>query len=290
MIGFAAMASTTCRPPNSARSMASCVARVTANDREPGGCHIIELEPFGDFPAVSPGQFAMLSTDDPGFPILPRPFCLLGARGDPIRLEFMIMPVGKGSGMLCCLEVGASCQIVGPMGHGLDEGLPEGRIAAVAGGYGVAPFLFMAEHWQRTADARLADLTVIFGARAAERLSLAERLGQAGCQVDLCTDDGSLGSAGRVDTRLAQLLDEQPCSQVLTCGPDAMMKAVGAVSTRAGVPCRASLESVMGCGYAVCNGCAVGVGDPRDPEGYTYELACREGTIFSEDRLRWNLI
>lgn len=272
--------------------MASRVARITCNERVLGGCHVLEMAPEPGFPLPVAGQFVMLSTDDPGFPLLPRPFSVLGARetADGPVLSFLIMPVGSGSGALCSLPVGGACQVVGPMGHGVDEALPDGPLVCVAGGYGIAPFIFLAETWRDAGDPRLASLTVIFGARDADRLSLAERLEATGCTVELCTEDGSRGTTGRVDGRLESVLAGGGFAGVLTCGPDAMMEAVGVVAQGAGVPCRASLESVMGCGYAVCNGCAVGVGDPSDPDGYTYELACREGTLFDEARLHWNLL
>jgi dihydroorotate dehydrogenase electron transfer subunit len=154
----------------------------------------------------------------------------------------------------------------------------------------VAPFLFLLESWAAAGDPRLRDTTIVFGARTAERLALADRLAALSCRVEFCTDDGSRGFAGRVDGRLEQVLGEVAAGVVLTCGPDPMMEAVGAVARLAGVPCRASLETVMGCGYAVCNGCAVAVDDSRQPDGYTYQLACREGTIFDEARLHWNLL
>jgi dihydroorotate dehydrogenase electron transfer subunit len=272
--------------------MASSAARATANERILGGCHVLEIALEDGFPLPVAGQFVMLSTDDPAFPLLPRPFSVLGARqtDQGVRLQFLIMPVGAGSGALCSLPVDGLCQVVGPMGHGFDETLLEGPLVCVAGGYGVAPFLFLAETWRDTQDPRLASLTVIFGARDADRLSLAERLAATGCTVELCTEDGSRGTLGRVDARLETVLGTGHVAGVLTCGPDAMMEAVGVVAHDAGVPCGASLESVMGCGYAVCNGCAVGVGDPSDPDGYTYELACREGTLFDEARLFWNLL
>ncbi|MDG2150504.1 MAG: hypothetical protein P8N09_13380 [Planctomycetota bacterium] len=278
-------------PGRAVPRMFSSAARITSNVRVQGGCHVLEMEPESAPTLPVPGQFVMLSHDDPGFPLLPRPFSLLGARetAEGPRLSFLIMPVGRATGSLCALTEGDVCQVVGPMGHGLEEGLPEGPLACVAGGYGIAPFLFAAERWQATDNPRLASLTVIFGARDAERLSVADRLEATGCTVDLCTEDGSRGTRGRVDTRLEAVLARGEFSSVLTCGPDGMMEAVGGVASRAGVPCRASLETVMGCGYAVCNGCAVGVGDPSDPEGYTYELACREGTLFDEARLQWNL-
>ncbi len=279
--------------------MASSPGRVVRNERIPSGCHVLEMHVEAGFPLPLAGQFAMLSTEAPGFPMLPRPFSLLGARlataaeaalGHGPLLSFLIMPVGAGSASLCSLAVGESCQVVGPMGHGLDEGLPNGALVSVAGGYGVAPFLFLAETWQEAEDARLKQFSVVFGARDAGRLSLADRLESTGCRVELCTEDGSRGFQGRVDARLKSLLADGSHAGVLTCGPDPMMEAVGAVARAAGVPCRASLESVMGCGYAVCNGCAVGVSDAADPDGYTYELACREGTIFDEARLHWNLL
>ena len=276
------------------RPMASRRARVVSNEVVRGGCHVLRLEPEAPLPTVRAGQFAMLSAEHPSFPILPRPFSVLGWRpaadGAPEQLEFLIMPVGRGSGVLCGLPVGGEVQVVAPMGCAFDVDVPAGPVVAVAGGYGVAPFLFLAETWAATGDPRLADLTVVFGARTDERLSLVDRLEAAGCRVLACTEDGSRGFHGRVDACLRDELAAKPTSLVFTCGPEAMMEAVGEVSRAAGVPCRASLETVMGCGYAVCNGCAVAVGDPSDPEGYTYELACREGTVFDEARLQWQLI
>jgi len=83
---------------------------------------------------------------------------------------------------------------------------------------------------------------------------------------------------------------EAPAGGVLTCGPDPMMEAVGRVCRERGLPCRASMETVMGCGYAVCNGCAVPVDVDGEPDAYTYHLACREGTVFDEARLHWTLL
>jgi len=275
-----------------APTMATRRATVTASEALRGGCQRLELAVDAGFPAAEPGQFAMLSTDDPRFPLLPRPFSLLGCRdeGASRRLEFMIMPVGRGSGLLCALRPGDSCQVTGPMGGRMQRDLPDGPLVCVAGGYGVAPFLFLSERWRSLAPERLATTTVIFGARTAERLTLAERLAATGVQVVLCTDDGSAGHHGRVDGALSERLAADPPGLVLTCGPDPMMEAVGAVCRQHGVPARASLETVMGCGYAVCNGCAVAVDCATEPDGMTYELACREGTVFDEDRLRWHLL
>ena len=276
--------------------MASRVARVIRNERVEGGCHHLVAVTEG-WPDTGAGQFAMLSTAHPQFPILPRPFSLLGweRRGAEDHLEWMVMPVGVGTALLCSLRPGEELDVVGPLGRRMDEGLPEGELVCVGGGYGIAPFIFLLDAWRRAGDPRAARTTVLFGARTAERLSLHGRLPGGGAGVELCTDDGSRGFHGRLDARLDALLAERtragrPPALVLTCGPERMMEAIGAVAGRHGVAARASLETVMGCGYAVCNGCAVRVRDARQPDGYTYELACREGTVFDETRLLWHPI
>jgi dihydroorotate dehydrogenase electron transfer subunit len=270
--------------------MVSAAARVTQNERVGGGCHRLVATVPATWPDCGAGQFAMLSLDHPRFPILPRPFSLLGwQRRDGVdELEWMIMPVGVGTALLCSVQPGDALDVVGPLGRRMDAGLPEGRIVCVGGGYGIAPFLFLLEAWRRAGDARADRATVIYGARTVDRLALADRLAGTGGRTELCTDDGSRGFAGRVDARLRELLAEGPCGVVLTCGPEAMMEAVGNVCREADVPARASLETVMGCGYAVCNGCAVAVSDDAHADGYTYELACREGTVFDETRLLWH--
>jgi len=276
--------------------MVSRAARVIRNERVEGGCHHLVAVTEG-WPDTGPGQFAMLSTAHPQFPILPRPFSLLGweRKGTEDHLEWMIMPVGVGTAILCSLRPGEALDAVGPLGRRMDEGLPDGELVCVGGGYGIAPFIFLLDAWRRAGDPRASRTTVLFGARTAERLSLHGRLPGGGATVELCTDDGSRGFHGRLDARLDALLAERaragrPPALVLTCGPERMMEAVGAVAKRHTVPARASLETVMGCGYAVCNGCAVRVQDARQPDGYTYELACREGTVFDEARLLWHPI
>lgn len=277
----------------SSPSVVSRQARVTANERLAAGSHRLELSLPAPAPAAGPGQFTMLSTADHDFPLLPRPFSLLGWRnvedGGAVA-EYLIMPVGRGSGRLCDLPVGGEANLVGPFGHCIDVDLPAGPVVCVAGGYGVAPFLFLSERLKAHDPARLADLTIVYGARSGDRLALSQRLEDTGARIELCTDDGSRGHHGRVDGVLASRLADSPAGLVLTCGPDPMMEAVARVAADAGVPARASLETVMGCGYAVCNGCAVAVACESEPDGHTYELACREGTIFDTERLQWELM
>ncbi|RKY18334.1 MAG: hypothetical protein DRQ55_13660 [Planctomycetota bacterium] len=278
----------------SATGLPTCVsarATVLSNERLPAGSHHLRFGLEGELPDGGPGQFVMLSLDGPEAPLLPRPFSLLGwqAEGAGTTVELLLMPVGRVSRGLCALEPRASLQLVGPFGQRLDQDLPAGPLVCVAGGYGVAPFLFLCERLAAADPARAAQVTVIYGAREAGKLALVQRLEATGVELLICSDDGSAGRKGRVDAVAAERLQSSPCAAMFACGPEPMMEAVGQVGQAAGVPTRASLETVMGCGFAVCNGCAVAV-DEAGPEGQSYELACREGTLFDTERLQWNLL
>jgi dihydroorotate dehydrogenase electron transfer subunit len=69
--------------------------------------------------------------------------------------------------------------------------------------------------------------------------------------------------------------------EVFTCGPDRMMAAVSEMCEAVGVPCEASLETPMACGYGVCLGCPVLT---RSGE---YLYACTEGPCVEASRIDW---
>jgi dihydroorotate dehydrogenase electron transfer subunit len=61
-----------------------------------------------------------------------------------------------------------------------------------------------------------------------------------------------------------------------------MMAAVAAIAAARGVPCEASLEAPMACGYGVCLGCPV-----RKAEG-GYLYACTEGPCVDAATIDWS--
>jgi NAD(P)H-flavin reductase len=69
--------------------------------------------------------------------------------------------------------------------------------------------------------------------------------------------------------------------EVFTCGPDRMMAAVAAICAASDVPCQASLETPMACGYGVCLGCPV----PLTEGGFAY--ACMQGPCIDARAIDW---
>jgi dihydroorotate dehydrogenase electron transfer subunit len=59
------------------------------------------------------------------------------------------------------------------------------------------------------------------------------------------------------------------------------MAAVAAITERRGLPCWASLENPMACGFGVCLGCAVPL------RTGAFALVCRDGPVFPANAVAW---
>jgi dihydroorotate dehydrogenase electron transfer subunit len=202
--------------------------------------------------AATPSQFIMLSVrapSDPGWdPLLPRPFTFLRVR--PPHIEVYARVVGRGTALLRASRAGDEYLALGPLGWGFEP--PRDRDAQpvfVAGGVGVAPFLHLAE---TLSGGRRPVL--LYGGRRRADIHLVDELEAANMSVEVATEDGSLGTHGRVTVLLEKWL-KRPAVEVFACGPEPMLEAVARMSR--GRPCHVSLEARMGCGIGVCRGCAV---------------------------------
>jgi dihydroorotate dehydrogenase electron transfer subunit len=198
-------------------------------------------------PAV-PGQFVMLW--------LPRfdekPFSLVAA--DPVTL--MISAVGPFTRLVHDLQVGDRLWLRGPFGQGFQVGPSNRRPALVAGGYGVAPLLWLARQQVEWADA----VSVVLGARTAADLLYTGQFGaiadrQPALSLHVATEDGSAGEPGRVTAVLEPLLASQEVDSIFACGPHGMLEALTRLGREYGVPCQLSWEAYMRCGMGICGAC-----------------------------------
>jgi dihydroorotate dehydrogenase electron transfer subunit len=95
---------------------------------------------------------------------------------------------------------------------------------------------------------------LLYGGRTRADIHLVDELEAARMKVEVATEDGSLGTKGRVTVLLEKWIAAGGNLQVYACGPTGMMEAVARICR--GIPCQVSLEAMMGCGIGICRGCA----------------------------------
>jgi len=231
-----------------------------------------------------PGQFVMIKAGASAEPPLRRPFSILSVDPASSTFSLFVKAVGPGSSALCARSPGEPAQCLGPLGRPFTPPLPGSEPLLVAGGYGVAPFRFMADELQgRGIHARL-----FYGGRTAADLPLLPRLSGMALTVVPATEDGSLGARGRVTVPLEAHLDGLAGSrpQLYACGPEAMMHAVARIAAKRTLLAEVSLDPWMGCGVGTCLGCVVPVQSPEEPRP-KYRCACTEGPVFDAARVVW---
>ncbi len=238
------------------------------------------------------GHFINIRVKDAMWPLLRRPFSsfdiLRDVRGEPKGISILGHVVGIGTKILSELNEGDRVNLNGPLGHCFQPPTDrDTRVIMVGGGIGLAPFLHLCRDWG-SAGLDL-DLVVLAGGRSQRDLKFMPRFKDTGAQIMPATEDGSAGVKGRVTVLLEaelQALGGKP-AMVLTCGPWGMMAAVADMCAKFEVASFASLESVMACGYGVCNGCVARVHDSDREEGFRYSKTCVEGTIYDCASIQW---
>lgn len=269
-------------PPDDARTGQATITRLEAC-----GDDAVLLACRPDWPVgpVRPSRFFMFQAE--GGPLIPRPFSIYDQVGE--ELVFLIKVMGRGTRVLAGLGAGDRVRLTGPLGNGwpaLDGDGPPWVM--VAGGVGSAPFLLAIREAQAGMDGctpcRPDQLHFLFGAANAGMLYDLDAFRAAGATVHSATDDGSAGFSGNAVQLLLELWETGALPRevrLLTCGPEPMMAAVERVARERDLECWMSLETLMGCGVGICNGCPVET-RPDGPLGdWPNAKCCVEGPVFS---------
>jgi dihydroorotate dehydrogenase electron transfer subunit len=236
---------------------------------------------------VRASRFFMLRREDRLSPLVPRPFSLY--RQAAARLEFLIKVMGTGTRALARSRPGEHLRLIGPLGNGWPALAGGGAPwVMLAGGVGSAPFFLAIEQALAGMDgqrpARADELVYLHGAARAGLLYDLERFRALGVRVHAATDDGSAGRRGNVLALFEELTrsGELPRDvRLLACGPHPMLVAVERLARARGLECWLSLETLMGCGVGICNGCPVAT-RPEGPLGaWPNAKCCVEGPVFA---------
>jgi len=227
---------------------------------------------------AAPGQFVAFAVGGPLSALLLRRSIAIAEAGDGV-VTVVVAPHGPGSTWLAGLREGDVVDVIGPLGRPFP--LPDPGTAAllVGGGYGAAALVGLAERLRASGSA----VTAVAGAASADRLCSVEELGAVADEVVVTTDDGSTGRRGWVSEPVAEIIGR--VGVVYACGPMGMLRAVGDLSTAAGVPSYIAVEESMACGIGVCMTCVLPV---IGEDGRTrFSRSCVEGPVFGGDRVRF---
>lgn len=266
----------------------SAPARVVSNRRLNPEVHELVLRLPVEWGPPEPGQFVQVECLPANPFVLKRPFSIARSRLGELGMEVHLVygAIGAGTEALTRRRPGEMLELIGPLGRGFRP-VPGRRPVLVGGGRGVAPMIALADGLAPNYE----DGILIFGARGSAQLY---ELEDVPYPVTIATDDGSVGFHGNVIQLLEQLRGRgelRPEENALySCGPNPMLHALSDWAGEHGFPCQVSLETIFGCGFGICAGCAVPVraaeGEESDEFGH-YRFACVEGPVFEGQRVDW---
>ena len=214
---------------------------------------------------AKPGQFVMVW--NPRVDEIPISIAYADERGN---LELAIAKAGDCTKDLHKKRVGDRLGLRGPYGRGFN--LEGENFCFVCGGYGSAPLRYAAKEVRKEDK----EVTVLIGARTVSELLYVDRFEKLGCEVEIATEDGSEGYRGLVTDLLKRYLkrERERVDQVLTCGPELMMREVCKITRKYGIKTQLSVERIIKCSCGACGSCDLG--------GYR---VCKDGPVFYAEEL-----
>ncbi len=227
-----------------------------------------------------PGQFVHVLVPRLDGSVLRRPFSIFSAENGNLSIVFKI--VGRGTHVMGHLESHDELSVIGPLGNGFPDPAPYKVPILVAGGYGVAPLLYLAQYTGVTGIA-------FAGGRTEQDLLFASDFEDLGWEVVLATDDGSKGMKGVVTDAVRERLSgnsENMEPEFFACGPDGMLRAISSLVIEGGWTGWMSLDKHMGCGIGACLACVQRI---RASDGSTsLKRVCKDGPIFESREIVWS--
>lgn len=239
---------------------------------------LLRLKPVentgSSLPEIRGGQFVNVRVDGCDKAYLRRPISVHDVDYHHNTIDLLIQEKHEGTKTLCALPVGATVNIVLPLGNGFTMPENDDNVLLVGGGIGIAPLLYFAK---KIKDSSCHVPTFLFGVRTKNDLMLQDRFREVG-DVFITTNDGSIGEKGLVTDH--SLWNTMKINKIYACGPMPMMKAVAKVAKWKGLWCEVSLENQMACGIGACLCCV-----ENTNEGNV--CVCKEGPVFNIERLLW---
>ncbi len=212
---------------------------------------------------------------------LRRPMSIASSDGTTLSIIYKIF--GEVTTILSNKRPGDYIEILGPLGNTFSHWQNDHHPILVGGGVGLAPILNL-QHECKSAGV---DHSIIIGARSANEHFIDHEPDR---KIYLTTDDGTAGESGTVMGPLERLVADNTKPYIYACGPEPMLVAIREFSLAQNIPAQLSVESYMGCGVGLCQGCVI----PRQNgeiqhHSYhqKYSLVCLDGPVYEAEDIQF---
>lgn len=212
------------------------------------------------------GQFVSVYVDSKD-KILPRPISICDRSLEKETITIVFQVLGHGTRILS--ETTAEyLKILLPLGNGFSISKSFEKIGIIGGGIGVPPMVLLEKEIKRQNENAMVKSFLGFrsGSFLVDRFE----------DVEIATDDGSVGLKGNVIDLLRNSKDE--FDVFYACGPKAMLEALSIYAKERDIPCYVSMEERMACSIGACVGCVIKI---KENEGFEYKKVCVDGPVFN---------
>ena len=246
---------------------------VTGNNRLAESFFVLRLTSADPLDDILPGQFVQALVKDSPQTFLRRPLSVHDIDTASNTLSLLVQIAGPGTERLAGLSPGDKLNLIYPLGNSFTLPAMGEKVLLAGGGCGMAPLLYLG---RKIREAGI-EPHFALGFRNRSRILEHDEFLKLGV-VHLATEDGTEGYRGFVTDIPA--FREDRWDRVYCCGPEPMMRAVGASCRDRNIFCEVSLENLMACGMGICLCCIV-------PTTSGNLCSCTDGPVFNIKDLKW---
>jgi len=199
-------------------------------------------------------------------------------------MELIVAPHGQGSKWLCAQGEGVTLDIVAPLGTAFGIPTESVPVLLVGGGYGSAPLFGLAE----ILNARGCRVDMILGASTGSKIYAPMEGKRSVNSMRIYTEDGSMGSAGRVTDPIPEIIKDLNVAVIYSCGPMPMLAAITKITDEYEVVHQCAVEESMACGIGICMTCVLPV---SNDDGTVFMLrSCIDGPVMDGSKVQWQQV
>ena len=235
-----------------------------------------------------PGNFVAISVGgDSSRMVLRRAFAISRVSTSSTvggTMELIVAPHGQGSKWLCAQGEGVTLDIVAPLGTAFGIPTEPVPVLLVGGGYGSAPLFGLAE----ILNARGCRVDMILGASTGSKIYAPMEGKRSVNSMRIYTEDGSMGTAGRVTDPIPEIIKDLNVAVIYSCGPMPMLAAITKITDQHDVVHQCAVEESMACGIGICMTCVL----PVSNEDGTVSMlrSCIDGPVMDGSKVQWHQV